>query len=156
MLTQFFRTNDVDPEAKELNLLYKQFPTYYVWDSQIRTWTKRKRCKVIGRLCTVNPVEDERFYLRLLLNNVCAPTSYHFLLLVDGVQCTSFQKVVHLRGLLQKDDDINKTMEETSVYQMPSELRRLFATLLYYCKPTNPQKLFATFYEYMAEDFTRS
>ncbi|GAA0183206.1 hypothetical protein LIER_30666 [Lithospermum erythrorhizon] len=115
MLTEFFTTNDVDSEAKRLNLLYKQFLMYYVWDSQIRTWTRRKKGKVIGRLCTVNPVEGERYYLRLLLNNVHAPTSYDFLLLVDGVQCETFQMAAYLRGLLQQDGDIDKTMEEASV-----------------------------------------
>ncbi|GAA0156524.1 hypothetical protein LIER_38286 [Lithospermum erythrorhizon] len=155
MLTEFFTTNAVDSEAKRLNLLYKQFPMYYVWDSQIRTWTRRKKGKVIGRLCTVNPIEGERYYLRLLLNNVHAPTSYDFLLLVDGVQCETFQKAAYLRGLLQQDGDIDKTIEEASVYRMPSELRRLFATLLHYCKPTDPQKLFTTYYEFMAEDFIR-
>ncbi|GAA0148194.1 hypothetical protein LIER_36669 [Lithospermum erythrorhizon] len=111
MLIEFFTTNVVDSKAKRLNLLYKQFPMYYVWDSHIRTWTRRKKVKVIGRLCTVNPTEGECYYLRLLLNNVHAPTSYD-LLLFDGVQSETFQKAAYLTGLLQQDGDIDKTMEE--------------------------------------------
>ncbi|GAA0161914.1 hypothetical protein LIER_18121 [Lithospermum erythrorhizon] len=122
----------------------------------MRTWTRRKRGTVIGRLYTVNPVENERYYLRLLLNNVRSPTSVDFLLLIDGVSCCSFQKAAHMRGLLQNDDDIDKTLEEASVHRMSSELRRLFATLLHYCKPSNPEKLFTSYYEYMAEDFKRT
>ncbi|GAA0149203.1 hypothetical protein LIER_36882 [Lithospermum erythrorhizon] len=47
-------------------------------------------------------------------------------------------------------------MEEGSVYRIPSELRRLFATLLHYCKPTDHQKLFTTYCEYTAKYFTRA
>ncbi|GAA0187291.1 hypothetical protein LIER_34579 [Lithospermum erythrorhizon] len=58
MLTEFFRINQIDGEARRLNLLYKEFPKHYVWDSQLRTWTRRKRGVVIDRLCVVNPVEN--------------------------------------------------------------------------------------------------
>ncbi|GAA0159946.1 hypothetical protein LIER_38950 [Lithospermum erythrorhizon] len=155
MLTEFFSMNATDSEAKHLKLLYKDFPRYYVWDSQIRTWTKRKRGTVIGRLSTVNLVENERYYLRLLLNNVRGPTSFNFLLCVDGIYCETFQKSAHMRGLLHNEADIDKTMEEASTYRMPSELRRLFATLLHYCKPSDPPKLFEVYYEHMAEDFRK-
>ncbi|GAA0157298.1 hypothetical protein LIER_38429 [Lithospermum erythrorhizon] len=38
---------------------------------------------------------------------------------------------------------------------MPMELHRLFATLLHYCRPSNPQQLFKNYYDYIAEDFKR-
>ncbi|GAA0172640.1 hypothetical protein LIER_26428 [Lithospermum erythrorhizon] len=46
-------------------------------------------------------------------------------------------------------------MEGASTYRMPFELRRLFATLLHYCKPSNPAKLFETYYEHILEDLRR-
>ncbi|GAA0157452.1 hypothetical protein LIER_38464 [Lithospermum erythrorhizon] len=60
MLTEFFRLNATQIEARQLNLLYKEFPKHYVWDGQMKTWTKRKKGVVIGRLCIVNPMENER------------------------------------------------------------------------------------------------
>ncbi|GAA0184864.1 hypothetical protein LIER_32152 [Lithospermum erythrorhizon] len=61
-----------------------------------------------------------------------------------------------MRGLLQNDIDIHKTMEEASTYKMTSELRPLFTTLIYYCKPSNPPKLFETYYEHMSEDLRKT
>ncbi|GAA0182188.1 hypothetical protein LIER_30333 [Lithospermum erythrorhizon] len=164
MLTEFFKINETNVEARRLNLLYKEFPKHYVWDNQMRTWTRRKRGVVIGRLCVVNPVENERYYLRVLLNNVRCPTSYDHLLVVDGIRCETFLDAAYKWGLLHNDDDINKTMEESSTYRMPAD--RLFATLLHYCRPSNARllhycrpsnarKLFDNYYEHMVEDFRR-
>ncbi|GAA0157578.1 hypothetical protein LIER_14818 [Lithospermum erythrorhizon] len=155
MLTEFFSTNATDVDAKKLNLLYKEFPRHYVWDTQLRTWTKRKKGTAIGRLYVVNPVENERYYLRVLLNNVRCPISFNDLLTEDGVLLNSFQESAYKKGLLYNDDDTEQTMEEASIYRMPVELRRLFATLLHYCKPSNPQQLFKDYYDHMAEDFRR-
>ncbi|GAA0166718.1 hypothetical protein LIER_40244 [Lithospermum erythrorhizon] len=43
MLIEFFTTNFTDPEIKRLNLLYKEFLRFYVWDDMVRTWTPRKK-----------------------------------------------------------------------------------------------------------------
>ncbi|GAA0167400.1 hypothetical protein LIER_40367 [Lithospermum erythrorhizon] len=153
MLTEFFNINATDPKTRDLKLLYKEFHRYYLWDSQMRTWNKIKKGTVIGRLSIVNPIKNERYYLRVLLNNVQSPTSFDSLLYVNGVYCKSFQKAAHIRRLLQDDNDIDKTMEEAFTYRMPSELRSLFATLLHYCKPSDPPKLFNAYYEHMAKDF---
>ncbi|GAA0169426.1 hypothetical protein LIER_43845 [Lithospermum erythrorhizon] len=61
MLTEFFKMNNFNPEARKMNLLYKNFPKYYVWHVDNRIWSKRKRGAVVGRLCVVNPVESERY-----------------------------------------------------------------------------------------------
>ncbi|GAA0179207.1 hypothetical protein LIER_44026 [Lithospermum erythrorhizon] len=128
MLTEFFNTNVTDSESKKLRLFYREFPRYYIWQVQPRIWTKRKRGLAIGRLCAVNPMESERYYLRILLNNVRCPTSFESLLMVDGVLSRSFQEAAHKRGLLHNEDDLEKAMEEASIYRMPFDLRRLFAT----------------------------
>ncbi|GAA0158769.1 hypothetical protein LIER_15712 [Lithospermum erythrorhizon] len=155
MLTKLFATNVIDDDAKRLNLLYKEFPQHYVWDGQLRTWTKIKRGAVICRLCIVTPVENERYYLRVLLNNVRCPTSFDHLLTLNGVLLNSFQEAAYKRDFLHNDADIERTMEEASIYRMPVELRRLFATLLHYCRPSDPQLLFKKYYDYMEEDFKR-
>ncbi|GAA0146021.1 hypothetical protein LIER_36242 [Lithospermum erythrorhizon] len=152
MLTEFFTTNSMDKEARRLNLLYKEFHKFYVWEYKLRTWTPRKKWISIGRLYTVNPMENERYYLRVLLNNVRSPTSFDNLLTVHGICCNSFQEAAHERGLLHNDDDIEQTLQEASVFKLPVELRRLLVTLLHHCKPANPTLLFNKFYDFMAED----
>ncbi|GAA0172639.1 hypothetical protein LIER_26427 [Lithospermum erythrorhizon] len=62
---------------------------------------KEKKGTVIGRLCTVNPIENERYHLRVLLNNIRSPTSFDSLRFVNEVYCETFQKAAHMRGLLQ-------------------------------------------------------
>ncbi|GAA0174745.1 hypothetical protein LIER_28076 [Lithospermum erythrorhizon] len=156
MLTEFFNTNANDPEARKLRLLYKEFPRHYVWHVQHKIWTKRKKGMAIGRLCVVNPMESERYYLRVLLNNVRCPTSFDNLLMVDGVLSSIFQESAYRRGYLHNDSDLERAMEEASVYRMPYDLRRLFATLLYYCNPSDPRKLFEDFYDHLAEDFKKT
>ncbi|KAG5591725.1 hypothetical protein H5410_042239 [Solanum commersonii] len=44
-------------------------------------------------------------------------------------------------------------MSEAVSYQMPYSLRRLFATLLVYCNPGNPQDLWKKYEDSMSEDF---
>ncbi|GAA0184576.1 hypothetical protein LIER_31864 [Lithospermum erythrorhizon] len=109
-------------EAKTLNLLYKEFPKFYVWDDNLRTWTRRKKGTCIGRLCTVNPIENERYYLIVLLSNVRGPSLFEYLLRVNGSECSTFQEAAHKRGLLHNDDDIEQTLQEASVFKMPPEL----------------------------------
>ncbi|GAA0172638.1 hypothetical protein LIER_26426 [Lithospermum erythrorhizon] len=43
MLTEFFSINATDSEERIFKLLYKDFPRHSVWDSQLQTWTKRKK-----------------------------------------------------------------------------------------------------------------
>ncbi|GAA0171615.1 hypothetical protein LIER_41192 [Lithospermum erythrorhizon] len=94
-------------------------------------------------------------FLASLIEQLRCLTSYNDLLMVGGIMCETFLDAAYKRGLLHNDDDISKTMEDASTYRMPSELRRLFATLLHYCRPSNVRKLFDEYYEQMAEHFTR-
>uniref|UniRef100_A0A1S4BAU6 Helitron helicase-like domain-containing protein n=1 Tax=Nicotiana tabacum TaxID=4097 RepID=A0A1S4BAU6_TOBAC len=95
MLTEYFRTCSRDTEARQY--LYKEFPEYYVWNSQGKIWTKRKTRSVIGRIATANPREGERYYLRLLLNHVRGPLSFKDLLTVNGRECETFKEAAKER-----------------------------------------------------------
>ncbi|GAA0144031.1 hypothetical protein LIER_35857 [Lithospermum erythrorhizon] len=114
---------------------------------------KGRKVSVLVGYVQLNPIENERYYLTVLLNNVRGPTLFEYLLTVIGHCCKSFQEAAHKRGLLHNDDDIEQTLQEASTFRMPPELRRLFTTLLHYCKPANPSSLFNKFYEFMVEDF---
>ncbi|XP_042942909.1 uncharacterized protein LOC122277096 [Carya illinoinensis] len=151
MLTEFFALNRVDENAKRL--LYKEFPEYYVWNQQNKDWTPQKKKTVIGRIVTANPFEGERYYLRILLNHVRGPLSFDDLKTVDGVVAPTFREAATMHGLLQRDSSLEDCLQEASLYQVPSSLRRLFATILVYCNPTNPRELWERFEQDMSTDF---
>nr|XP_016498695.1 PREDICTED: uncharacterized protein LOC107817404 isoform X1 [Nicotiana tabacum]XP_016498696.1 PREDICTED: uncharacterized protein LOC107817404 isoform X1 [Nicotiana tabacum]XP_016498698.1 PREDICTED: uncharacterized protein LOC107817404 isoform X1 [Nicotiana tabacum]XP_016498699.1 PREDICTED: uncharacterized protein LOC107817404 isoform X1 [Nicotiana tabacum]XP_016498700.1 PREDICTED: uncharacterized protein LOC107817404 isoform X1 [Nicotiana tabacum]XP_016498701.1 PREDICTED: uncharacterized pro len=100
MLTEFFLMNRENKDAKNLKLLYKEFPKYFVWSKQYRMWTRRQRGTVIGRIVICHLTEGERYYLRLLLMNNRGPKSYQHLLIVNGVCCSTFREAEEKKGLL--------------------------------------------------------
>ncbi|PKA51251.1 ATP-dependent DNA helicase PIF1 [Apostasia shenzhenica] len=151
MLTEFFKLNAEDNEAK--NILYKHLPEYYTWDSSSKIWTKRKQRQVIGRIALANPVEGERYYLRLLLNHVKGPTSFEDLKIYQNIKYNSFQESATARGLLESNNNIHECLAEAAVFKMPDAFRRLFATLLVFSTPENPEALFDDYYTELSEDF---
>ncbi|XP_020271151.1 uncharacterized protein LOC109846336 [Asparagus officinalis] len=151
MLTEFFTKCTTTENARKF--LYVEFPEHYVWSNQAKIWSDRKHKLVIGRINAANPKEGERYYLRLLLNHVRGPTSWEYLLTVDGIAYKSFKEAAQKRGLLEADDSISDCLVEATTFQMPYALRRLFAIILVYCQPSNVRKLWNDHFEAMAEDF---
>ncbi|XP_015168210.1 uncharacterized protein [Solanum tuberosum] len=147
--------NKTNEYAKQLNLLYKEFPQYFVWSKSYKMWTRRQRGHVIGRLVTCHPTEGERYYLRLLLMNVRSPESYQDLRKIDGKYYDTFRESVEKRGLLHHNNNLVECMTEAVCYQMPYSLRHLFATILVYCNPHNPKELWEQFEQSMSEDFNK-
>lgn len=75
MLTEYFRMNSIDPKARLF--LYKEFPEAYRWDKHDKKWLARKnKRKQIGRLVYSTPAEGERYYLRVLLENIRGAASF--------------------------------------------------------------------------------
>ncbi len=56
-------------------------------------------------------------------------------------------------GLLEDDTEWDRCLEEAVTYAMPKQLRQLFATILVYCQPTQPELLFNKYKGDMIEDF---
>ncbi|AQK61876.1 hypothetical protein ZEAMMB73_Zm00001d012946 [Zea mays] len=110
----------------------------------------------VGRIVSAHPAEGERFFLRLLLNHVTGATSYVDLRTVDGDTLPSFREAAQMRGLLEADDTIDECLNEAAIYQMPSALRRLFATILVYCEPNDVAELWQRHLDSMSEDYHRS
>ena len=84
MLTEFLKTNKSNAKAQTLRCLYREFLEHFVWTPKMKSWSKRDRRHVIGRLVTASPKEGERYFLRLLLCHVRCPTSFDYLLTVNG------------------------------------------------------------------------
>lgn len=83
------------------------------------------------------------------------PTSFLYLLIVNGILCSSFKEATHKRGLLEADQSILKCLNEAITFQMPNELRRLFTIILVHCVPTDVGILWNTYFEALSEDFKR-
>ncbi|XP_027166434.1 uncharacterized protein LOC113766438 [Coffea eugenioides] len=156
MLTEFFYTNSVDPLAQNLKCTYKHFPEHFVWYPGRRKWEPRKQKDCIGRIVAANPMEGERYFLRLLLTHVESPTSFDHLKTINGVYVHTFREAAILRGYFESDKPQQQCLEEVTVYHMPYSLRRLFATLLVHFPPSNPRYLWEQFQEPLSEDISRT
>ncbi|XP_070025843.1 uncharacterized protein [Nicotiana sylvestris] len=92
MLTEFFQMNRTNKDSIKLNLLYKEFPEYFVWSTTDKTWTWRQQRCTVGRIVTCHPTEGERYYLRLILLNVRGPKSYKDLRTINGEHYNTFRE----------------------------------------------------------------
>ncbi|XP_021737552.1 uncharacterized protein LOC110704077 [Chenopodium quinoa] len=151
-LTEFFKANAASVEGT--GYLYSQFIEHNRWDSSAKAWFRRRnKNKVIGRLATVTPAEGERFFLRLLLINVLNPKSFIDLRTVNGMVCATFQEACIQRGLFEEDNGVFSCLFEAAEIHMPSALRRLFAAVLVFCRPRNPDALWLQFYNDLSDDY---
>nr|XP_009796607.1 PREDICTED: uncharacterized protein LOC104243152 isoform X3 [Nicotiana sylvestris] len=149
LLTGWNKIADVSPTFSTINIVAEE-----VQHCKEKMWTPRKQRYAIGRVVTCHPTEGERYYLRMLLMNIRGPKSYKDLLTVNGERYSTFRESVEKWGLLQSDNSLLECLSEATSYQMPYSLRRLFATLLIYCNPTNPRQLWEQFEQHMSEDYT--
>jgi hypothetical protein len=90
-LTAWFNLNKNDLNAHKY--FYLEIPNYYIFKNS--KWVKRKieECdsSVIGRMYLANPLEGERFYLRMLLLHVKGATSFADLKTVGGKVLNTFK-----------------------------------------------------------------
>ncbi|CAL0322783.1 unnamed protein product [Lupinus luteus] len=148
MLTQFVTLNNLDVEAR--GYLYSEIPKQYTWEKATKEWNRRR---VLGRIYTVSPSEGDKFYLRVLLNHVRGPTSWEYLLTVNGTCFHTFKQSAQERGFLEGDDSVRQCLIEASNLRTPIALRRLFVTILVFCDPTDVRSLWEEFENYMVEDY---
>uniref|UniRef100_UPI0035901195 uncharacterized protein n=1 Tax=Myxine glutinosa TaxID=7769 RepID=UPI0035901195 len=162
-LTAFFDLCSLDDFAKTLK--YHEVPQYYTWDKSSKKWTRRKQGGVvvrgdftvhevsaIGRMYSISPRQGDCYYVRLLLTDICGPTSFNALRSVDG-QELSFREACLARGLLENDQHLHLAMEEAGISQSASNLRSLLAIILTSCFPSNPRALWEDFRNLLSEDY---
>ena len=106
--------------------------------------------------CMHTPAEGERYYLRVLLNHVRGATSFDDLKTVNGKACGSFREACEQLGLIEHDRTLDDCMTEAATFQMPSALRRLFATILVFCEATQIRQLWDKHLASMSEDYRRT
>ena len=152
-LTAWFVANTEHPEAAR-GVKYHDFPKFFVWLTTQRKWKPRARnqTSTVGRMYSADPVEGERFFLRLLLTEVTGCTSYDCLkTLPDGTVCETFREAAAARGLLYDDREHFLAFEEAASHATPRALSRLFATILAYCAPGSPRNMWDVFCQHLAD-----
>ena len=113
MLTAYFDANRHHEEAHEI--LYRDFPEHFTWQSDDKFWQKRKNSIFqVGRVISAHPAEGERYFRRVILNNVTGATSYEHLRMIDSVLRPSFREAVERRGLIEEDNTLDKRLTEAT------------------------------------------
>ena len=76
--------------------------------------------------------------MRLLLVNVCGPTSFQLLRTVDGVLCDTFREACQHLGLLENDTHWDRTLEDAVISSNDKQILTLFSIILSTCFRSTP------------------
>ena len=124
---------------------YCDIPRHFVWKDH--SWQQRQRgTQSIGRMYVVGCQDSELFYLRRILCIVRGATSFMDLRSYMGATYTTFKDACAARGMLQDDAEYVSAMQDMCDTECSVDsLRRQFASLLIYCRPTNGNIIFEMF-----------
>ena len=65
----------------------------------------------------------------------------------------TFRKCYEKLGLVETDGSLDSALRQAVNFQMPSALRRMFATIMVFCEYTNIRALWDKHFESMADDY---
>ena len=116
---------------------------------------RRGGSRVISRMYSVSPLEQEKFFLRLLLLHRRGVTGYTDLRTIDGEVLSNFREACIRLHLLADYTEYHQAMVEASAFQMPRQLQQMFATICIYCQPTDPLQLWNNHQAALTEDYAR-
>ena len=115
-------------------------PSFFI--SKFQKRKKQRVSDMIGRMFFINPSDEKRFSLRLLLLNVKGATSFNDLRTFEDIPYTTFKACAIARGLLQDDKIWDETLTEAALFTTDTrKLRVLFAMILNFGNPSDPLKL---------------
>ena len=104
----------------------------------------------------MSPRDEERFYLRMLLQHVRGPQSFKDICTVQGIVYETFKAAAITRHLLDEDTEWIHLMQKASTFNMPRQLRQTFALICIFNSPKNLLGLFEQFKESLVEDYRRN
>jgi len=155
-LTRYFElceNNPDDPDFQKLK--YIDVPKHYIWEEN--DWRKRKRGgeKVISRMHFVNPKNEERFYLRAILNGMECAKGFDDAMTIEGIKYNSYKEAAAKLGLVDDDYECDACLKEAVGFKMPYQLRQLFASIIVYCQPANLKELWDKYVDNLIEDYLK-
>ncbi len=74
---------------------------------------------------------------------------------VESITYGTFLEAAKAMNLLDDDKEWERTMDEANIFQMPVQLRQLFAAILVHARPTDTLSIYNKYKEAMYEDFVR-
>jgi len=104
---------------------------------------------------TVNPLDRDRFHLRLLLLHQKGPQSFQDIRIVEGIVYQTNAGAAIALGLLENDQAWASCLIESAGLDTPRQQRYLFVMILVFCEPTNPLSLYQTNEANLMEDFNQ-
>jgi len=90
----------------------------------------------------------------VLQNHVAGATSFTDLRIVFGELLSTFREATERRGLIEANNMLHEGLVEATLWMMPYALRRLFATILVFCVPSDVLELWEKHKEAMSEDYS--
>ena len=149
-LTAWFELNACDQHARQF--YYYEVPEHYVWTDD-KQWRRRSSGRMsVGRIYNVSHYNTELFALRRLLRVIKGATSFADMSTVDGILHPSFAAACMARGLFVDDTELVLAfMEVVEVEVSILKLRRVFASLIVHCAPTDAVAMFNRFVDDLCE-----
>jgi hypothetical protein len=133
-LMAWFNLNQIDPDARQY--LYTQIPNYYTFDKETREWKKRRKpdLKLVSRIFGVHAKDQERFALRLLLNNVPGATSFQDLKIYNQETFNTFHEAATARGLIENSNEAIICLNEAYLITTSvQKFREFFCSFIINC-----------------------
>lgn len=100
----------------------------------------------------IKPTAGKRFYLRTLLTVVKGPSSFQDLCTYNYIIYQTFHAACLAQGLLEDDGEWQQCLKEAAEMQSGTQLCQLFATLLLFCEPSQPDILWYNFRMHICDD----
>ena len=91
----------------------------------------------------------------MLLHTIRGPTSFAALRTIDGEECETYREACQRLGLLEDDQQWDRTLAEAATTSFAAQLRSLFGIILTVCQPSNPRALWEKYKEALSEDVLR-
>jgi len=96
----------------------------------------------LARMYVVNPLDRDRFHLRLLLLHKRGPQSIRDMRTIDGVVYESYAAAAVVMGLIESDRAWLACIDESALFDTPRQFRYLFVTILVMSHPAEPLALY--------------
>ena len=144
--------------------LYSEVPTYYTWNANEKSSERRKRDEsvdgqpnifketTIGRIYTIHPNQDERFFFSMLLVNAPGPTSFKHLKTVNRNVLDTYRSSCQALDLFENDQHWSNCINDKCEMSTPSQICAWFRIILTTCSPSSPTELWKKYKSQMAED----